>query len=112
MATVFPPEDSVGPPVLLVDWIPVLVDGEGGDALHQGQSVDLVHAVEVGLRELVVLHVGEVVPEPGEEGHQVVEGEEVELDSGGPVSSLLVPRSLQILDGRRSVNTETINSTL
>ena len=105
MATVFPPEDSVGPPVLLVDRISVLVDGKGGDALHQSQGVDLVHAVQVGLGELVVLHVRKVVSEPGEEGNQVVEGEEVELNCRGPAGPLFVPRSLQVLHCRGTVNT-------
>ena len=104
------PEDGVGSPVFLINRISFFIDGERRDPLDQGQGVDLVHAVQVGLGELVVLHVGEVVPEPGEEGHQVVEGEKVELDSGGPVSPLLVPGSLQVLDGGRSVNTETSGS--
>ena len=104
------PEDGVGSPVFLINRISFFINGERRDPLDQGQGVDLVHAVQVGLGELVVLHVGEVVPEPGEEGHQVVEGEKVELDSGGPVSPLLVPGSLQVLDGGRSVNTETSGS--
>ena len=75
------PQDGVGSPVFLINRISFFVDGKRGDALDQRQGVDLVHAVKVGLCELVVLHVREVVPEPGEEGHQVVKGEEVELDS-------------------------------
>ena len=81
MATLVLPEDGVGPPVFLINRISFFIDGERRDPLHQGQGVDLVHAVQVGLGELVVLHVRKVVPEPGEEGDQVVKREEVELDS-------------------------------
>ena len=80
MATLVLPEDGVGSPVFLINRISFLVDGERGDSLDQGQGVNLVHAVQVGLGELVVLHVRKVVSEPGEEGHQVIKGEEVELD--------------------------------
>ena len=72
LATLVLPEDGVGSPVFLINRISFLVDGERGDPLDQGQGVNLVHAVQVGLGELVVLHVRKVVPEPGEERHQVV----------------------------------------
>ena len=90
------PEYGIGSPVLLEDRITILIDGERGDTLHCGQTIELVHAVQVGLGELVVLDVGEGVSEPGEEGDQLIVAEEVELNRGGLQSTVFVPGSFQI----------------
>ena len=93
------PEDGVGSPVFLINRISFFIDGERGDALDQRQGVDLVHAVQVGLGELVVLHVRKVVPEPRQEGHEPVVGKEVELNSRGLHSPVFIPRSVQVFYG-------------
>ena len=99
------PEYCIGSPVFLEYRVALLIDGEGRDALDEGEAIDLVHGVEVGVRELVVLHIGEVVSEPGEEGDQLIVGQEIELHSGGLQRSVPVPGPVQVFYGGRSVNT-------
>ena len=64
--------------------------------------------MNVGLGELKVLHVGEVLPELGQVGHQLVKGHKVELDGGSALGARAIPRPVQELDGGRSVDAERV----
>ena len=66
---------------------------------HLSKGVQLVHAVQVGLREFIMLHIGEVFPgrndsdvstddylvkpELGKKWNEFVKRQKVELDRGG-----------------------------
>ncbi len=76
--------------------------------LNSCEGVDLVHAMYVGLGELEVLNVGEVLPELAQVWDQLVKGDKVELDGWGAFGPLPVPGSLKKLDGGRSVHAQRI----
>jgi len=76
--------------------------------LYCGEGIDLVHAVNVSLGELEVLHVGEVLAELGQVGHQLVKGHKVEVDGGSALGPRAVPGPLQELDGGRAVDAQRV----
>ena len=100
------PKYCIGSPVFLEYRVPFLVDRERRDALNEGEAIDLVHGVEVCVCELVVFHVRKVVPESRQEGDQFIVGQEVELDCRGLQCPMLIPGSVQVFYGRRSINAE------